>query len=356
MEESNIDYRKNNKWKVYVHISPSNKYYVGITKLKPIERWGSDGKMYNKQLFYRAIQKYGWENFQHEVIAENLTLEEACQFEMKLIEVLDANGEHGYNGDKGGGYDYREFRNLCGDTFGHIKVVELTDKTYRSERVYRCICDCGNEVFFRTGQLLYTKKYLCCKECEKKYRHSDNVKNFIPNTKIIDRGDYIEVSVNNTLVLCDKKYYELLSKSSLIFEHDREGQISRVKIYNPSIFEKPKDLKSVLFNLKGSHVIFKNMNITDLRENNIFIVDHKTKTKYHHLLNNRNSDSYLIEKKKHKDGRIYYAPTLELRRDLNVKFKTEDNLDDAIKERNRLLNLKYKDNEVLMDLISRFYV
>ena len=59
-----IDYRDNNKWTVYVHISPSNKYYVGITKLKPHERWGKNGYGYRNQIFYRVIQKYGWENIQ----------------------------------------------------------------------------------------------------------------------------------------------------------------------------------------------------------------------------------------------------------------------------------------------------
>ena len=58
---------------VYMHISPSHKYYVGITKLRPQERWGSQGQMYKKQGFWHAIQKYGWDNFKHVIIAENLT-------------------------------------------------------------------------------------------------------------------------------------------------------------------------------------------------------------------------------------------------------------------------------------------
>ena len=98
-----IDYRENNKWTVYIHISPSNKYYVGITSQKPKSRWKSGkGYKYNTH-FYRAIEKYGWNNFQHEIIAENLTKDEACCFEKILIKELKANDYHyGYNLCSGG--------------------------------------------------------------------------------------------------------------------------------------------------------------------------------------------------------------------------------------------------------------
>ena len=46
---SEIDYRKNNNYSVYVHISPSNKYYIGITKFKPSQRWGKNGCGYKKK-------------------------------------------------------------------------------------------------------------------------------------------------------------------------------------------------------------------------------------------------------------------------------------------------------------------
>ena len=73
---------------VYVHISPNNKYYVGITKQSVKRRW-HNGTAYRKNTyFYSAIQKYGWDNFQHEIIAEHLTKDEACDFEITLIAAL----------------------------------------------------------------------------------------------------------------------------------------------------------------------------------------------------------------------------------------------------------------------------
>lgn len=73
-------------WTVYAHIAPNGKMYVGITKKKnPNERW-RDGKGYEYQPhFYNAIQKYGWDNFQHEIVASGLTCDEAGKMEQILI-------------------------------------------------------------------------------------------------------------------------------------------------------------------------------------------------------------------------------------------------------------------------------
>lgn len=62
---------------VYRHVCPNNKIYVGITKLSVKARWGKNGALYKRQYFYRAIQKYGWDNIKHEIMFENLTKEEA---------------------------------------------------------------------------------------------------------------------------------------------------------------------------------------------------------------------------------------------------------------------------------------
>lgn len=59
---------------VYMHVSPSNKVYVGMTKRNPVKRWGYNGYCYkNNDHFSRAIKKYGWDNFQHLILFSNLT-------------------------------------------------------------------------------------------------------------------------------------------------------------------------------------------------------------------------------------------------------------------------------------------
>lgn len=88
---------------VYIHKSPSNKYYVGITHLKPEYRWNSgDGYKQNKH-FYSAIQKYGWNNFEHIIVATDVSCEVACEMEQNLILGLRSNlREFGYNKSIGG--------------------------------------------------------------------------------------------------------------------------------------------------------------------------------------------------------------------------------------------------------------
>ena len=105
-----IDYRENNKWTVYVHIVPKgiigyewDKYYVGITSITTQKRWGYNGNGYKNQVFYRAIETYGWNNIIHEIIAEHLTEHEACDMEKKLIKELMSNDRrYGYNICSGG--------------------------------------------------------------------------------------------------------------------------------------------------------------------------------------------------------------------------------------------------------------
>ena len=94
---------KDNTYTVYMHICPNNKKYIGITKLKPEERW-KKGKSYkNCILFERAIKKYKWDNIKHEILYTNLTKEEAEQKEIELIAKHKSNNsKYGYNIENGG--------------------------------------------------------------------------------------------------------------------------------------------------------------------------------------------------------------------------------------------------------------
>lgn len=107
------------KWKVYRHINKiNNKMYIGITSVSFKSRW-RNGKGYNIcPLFYKAINKYGWNNFKHEVLTKNGWIEyidenidnllyfnkkEVEQKEIELIKEFKTYlQENGYNLSKGG--------------------------------------------------------------------------------------------------------------------------------------------------------------------------------------------------------------------------------------------------------------
>ena len=94
---------KERNYTVYMHICPNRKKYIGITKSNPNDRW-KNGKSYKtQQLFFRAIQKYGWDNIKHEILFNNLTKEEAERKEIELIALYKSNQrEYGYNVANGG--------------------------------------------------------------------------------------------------------------------------------------------------------------------------------------------------------------------------------------------------------------
>ena len=93
-----------NNYKVYVHINKANgKRYYGITKQEPKKRW-ANGKGYKgNEHFYNAINKYGWDNFEHIILFEDLTKEEAKWLEKFYIALYNTTSpKYGYNNSLGG--------------------------------------------------------------------------------------------------------------------------------------------------------------------------------------------------------------------------------------------------------------
>lgn len=88
---------------VYMHISPSGKRYIGITRQRPVARWKNGRGYINNEYFYRAIKKYGWDNIEHQILYNDLTKEEAEQKEIELISYYRSDARaYGYNIDHGG--------------------------------------------------------------------------------------------------------------------------------------------------------------------------------------------------------------------------------------------------------------
>lgn len=117
----------NGSYCVYVHINQINgKMYVGQTCQKPEKRWKYGYGYIKNPYFYKAIEKYGWDNFEHEVIASNLTKEEADNFEKVLINKLNLlNPDYGYNLSEGGSHGC-----LSEDTKQKMREARSGEKHY----------------------------------------------------------------------------------------------------------------------------------------------------------------------------------------------------------------------------------
>ena len=88
---------------VYKHTSPSGKVYIGVTSLRPEERWGGGAGYVKNKHFNRAIKKYGWDNIKHEILFDGLSKEDAFKIEIELIkEYRSSEREFGYNLGTGG--------------------------------------------------------------------------------------------------------------------------------------------------------------------------------------------------------------------------------------------------------------
>ena len=192
-----------NNFCVYIHISPSNKKYVGITSRKPSLRWSGGNGYKNNEHFYRAIQKYGWGNFQHLIVAKNLTKEEACKAEIDLIKKFNTQDYNlGYNNTSGGEHttftlqakkkmsDAKKGKKLSEETKYKLAIIRKGKKsllkgTSLSESHKKKISKGLKEYYLynkkRSNSFYYGKSVICeniifntMKECDKYYGLKEN--------------------------------------------------------------------------------------------------------------------------------------------------------------------------------------
>lgn len=140
---------------VYRHKNKTNgKVYIGITRQKPENRW-KNGHGYSSQHFNRAIEKYGWDGFIHEIVVSGISKNEANEIERILIKAHKSNDpDFGYNetngGDGGGMLNHhhteaakdkiRKARKKAGFTEEHKKHIsdaKKGEKHHNARKLYQ---------------------------------------------------------------------------------------------------------------------------------------------------------------------------------------------------------------------------
>ena len=127
---------------LYILIFPGKEVYIGKTCRKLNYRW-DNGNGYTGAKIRAAIEKYGWENVQKEILYENLTYEEACRLETEEIlkhggvnHPLVLNSQSG--GDKGFTYSEDTIKRFSEGTKKSIKEhPEILEKLSKSAKQYR---------------------------------------------------------------------------------------------------------------------------------------------------------------------------------------------------------------------------
>ena len=146
---------------IYIHINKLNKKaYVGMTKQMPKIRWAKGEGYKSQSYFYTDICKYGWENFEHILLAQVPSYEKADELEAYFIAYYDTtNPDKGYNQQKGTGelaeatllrraqsstrstyYQYDLHYNLINTWYSGL---ELKKAGYSMPSIYAC---CANKI------------------------------------------------------------------------------------------------------------------------------------------------------------------------------------------------------------------
>jgi group I intron endonuclease len=96
-----VNSKSQHKHVVYKHTAPNGKAYIGLTN--NYKRRCKEHVTYsNCSLFYRAINKYGWDSFTHEFLATGLSIQAANHFEEFYIRTHNTLAPNGYNAHTGG--------------------------------------------------------------------------------------------------------------------------------------------------------------------------------------------------------------------------------------------------------------
>ena len=134
------------KYVVYKHTNLVNgKVYIGITRQDLNKRW-QNGYGYVGTYFGNAVQKYGWDNFSHEILRTGLTEEEACAEEKRLISVYQSQDkDHGYNIMEVGQTGDNLQPMYGAENYRAAKVRRIDPKT-GDEKIYACVVDAVKEM------------------------------------------------------------------------------------------------------------------------------------------------------------------------------------------------------------------
>ena len=197
---------------VYKHTNKFNgKVYIGITKQKPENRWGKNGNGYkDNKHFINSIKKYGWNNFNHEVLIDNLSRKKACDYEIILIKHFNSfNNDYGYNNTKGGEGTLGVSGKLngiaksviclnTGDIFESVNIASNITGVSHSK-----ICSCCRGERKTSGTLSNGEKL--------KWMYYEDFKN-----------NNIEINIKNNVQYVNKPHNKKIECNGIIYDSIRE--------------------------------------------------------------------------------------------------------------------------------------
>lgn len=138
-------------------------------------------------------------------------------------------------------------KDLTGQRFGKLTVVEALKKRSKTgHKLYRCLCDCGNEIILQTNQLTTHHTSSC--GCLLSY-YNMYISQFLANNGIDFKSEHT--------VWIGDNYYRFdfyLPQYNLFIEYDGEQHYKPVRYYNQS-----DEAVNVTFKMTQEHDRTKNL-------------------------------------------------------------------------------------------------
>lgn len=151
---------------VYCHTNiKTKKRYIGITKNRVEDRWQNGFGYKENTIFFQDIVKYGWDNFLHYIVEENLTYKEAVTAEQQLISKGKTNNpNYGYNVSPGVGLANKVIKIFKHDA-KTLQIIKVYDGYEDLPDIYSksAVCGCCNK-FTPTGKPKTYKGFIWSKQ------------------------------------------------------------------------------------------------------------------------------------------------------------------------------------------------
>lgn len=222
---------------IYAHINKqNNKVYIGQTIREPNIRFGNNGNNYKHSrntLFYNAIQKYGWNNFEHKIIytienesKDDLLLALNSLEEQEILKYNSCNREYGYNVESGG-------KNTSKSDKTKQKISNSLNKNKKEiENIINEINKDNSEIIPKTD---FVDKKTILQYIKGKYKEIENIINELnkDNSEIISKTNFVDEKtilkyVKNKYIVCVNEIIENTINDNIEIKQKERIQIGEI--------------------------------------------------------------------------------------------------------------------------------
>lgn len=237
----------------------NNKIYIGITNDYK-KRWGNECSYpkdpIRRQVIQEAIHKYGKDNFSFELLHQNISLEEALQYEKKYAKLYNSYVPNGYNVAKCGEYS----PTICPQKGERNGMAKLSDEEaqyildHRDIPMYVLYDDFSSKISYSEFKEIYNhRKFKHLSTTTEKYPYNLEFSNQFTSKNKLDYDEVIDLRTRyNNGEYWKTVYQDYKDKYSDEFTFWNIYVGNRYKLVMPEVFTKENKHKHSGYSKAGS--------------------------------------------------------------------------------------------------------